>query len=238
MSDLNLRLTDLFQYIEKLFTPQTSNFRYDVQNGNNLSKNSEYWVVSDLKKLENQGKDNGIIGFSLQFEDIDKPLLTIRRQEVPSFPIPENLTAWVEADFNKGNLTKREFISRMELFDDSPLRSKAFRDLSKKQESLFGEQDIPKVLTDWIVIDESSDKHDFIKIEQRNVEVRFDDDNSRIETFKKLEKEFNILLEKFQIQRSMNRLYDSLHQKYFDLKREGRQTYKSLYRFVKRQFGS
>lgn len=218
MSDLNLRLTDLFKYIEKLYTPQTYNYKYDKQNGNSLSHNIDYWVVAELMELQSSAKNVSSLGIKLQFEAIDKPIITLNRQDIPSFPIPEVLTDWVEVDLSKGELVKKESVSRLEQFDDSPDRIKAFKDLSISQKSLFEEQNIPEILEGWVVKDDNSDESSYVKLEQLNVETKFEDDNTRVKLFNKLETEFKSFLEKFEAQRRINRLYDGLHQKYFDLK--------------------
>lgn len=215
----NLHLTDLFTYIEKLFTPQTHNYRYDIQNETKLVHDTDYWIISELLDIQDQLKNTNSNNLKIQFTDILKPLVSISRSELPNFSIPAILTSWVNIDLDRGELSKKDLVLQQAFFDDSQSRVTAFKSLSQKQEALFNDPSLPPVLKDWIVEVESDSKETRIeKIEQRSIEERFEENKARVVAFKELEKLFIEFLKKYEIQRRTNRLYDSLHRKYFEIK--------------------
>lgn len=213
-------LQNLFYYIRDLYNISEECYNFEKEKNNHKSEGVHYWTLNHLIELAYQCLKNERPEFQVGASsplDISSTILEVRRVPIPAEPSPPpELEDWVLIDRTTPipTFSFLDELPRMEGFEQSGERVKAFQALERQPEALFPEEVLPSVLKGWVGIREGK----LQKVKGKKVVLKFDDDPERVSKGKAYREQFWSYHNDYALPLQINMVFDALHTLYYELK--------------------
>jgi len=203
-------LKHLFAYIRDLFHTVDPVYQFDPAQ-------STHWFLSQWVNL---AKNIPTHVFDLQWEDPYQPLGVIQKATLEELTIPAELEQWIviwEPQNDRPQLSPRkEIISR---FEEDSQREQLFdtfaEEVQGKPLEAVAHIEIPEQLNGWINFEIDDEKIQLLRVDKTE---KFEDDPHRVEMYQMFSRVFGQHWDTQWAYRQVNKLYDSLHTLYYELK--------------------
>ncbi len=213
-------LQNLFYYIRDLYNTTDTCFDFEKDKNNPKSKNINFWEFGELLPLAKKCEQKKISEFALAIDNNLNPLdflLKLKRIAIPEEPKkPNELENWVYIDRSKQipQIIIKEEIEIIEKFEQSIKRVNDFEKHKEQSVTSLFDLPLPESLFNWVDIVDNKLTHKSEKKVNKNLA-----DNPTIQSIAIIyQKEFTEYYEKFELPFKTNRIYDSLHTLYYELK--------------------
>lgn len=204
-------LVNLFAYLRDLFDLSEPLTQFDPDG---QGRDLRWWALADLLDWPLEGEAHKCL--VMNFKQADKPLLTLRRPTLPTWPeLPHELQgwAWIEDE----QLLRKD--AQPEAFDVDPQRVAAYtrfyQQVNGQPIAQVGNLDIPPALDAWLTFDATAE--DTVQIGHQAERAQpFAADPQRVEAWEAFLPRFEATR---QIRATLTRLqalYDGLHRSHFE----------------------
>ena len=224
-------LQNLFYYIRDLYNTSDPCFDFEIETSNPKTENVNYWKISKLILLAKQSEQKRINEFSFAVGTKNIPIdyiLKVKRISIPPEPqIPFEIIDWtlINRSSNLPTVSFKNEIEVVEKFEQSEQRVKDFEKYKQQAQGALFSLPLPPSLDGWI--DFSDNK--FLRRIEKKVIVLFTSNENRVRTASNFQKDFNEYYSKYETPLNTNKVYDSLHSLYYELKgRDNKRLYISF----------
>jgi signal recognition particle GTPase len=222
-----LSLQNVFGYLRDLYHTGSPIWNFEQEPNNTKTIDRDYFTLQSLEKLADLAKKERYNELSLDWAQLpDAAFLRIKRIVVPEIKLPIDLEGWVVLPKNPTEkpLTPTKIVQKVHKlvpFAQSAARVKAFQETVTTEGHLSvsppregqGEA-LPDVLKGWVTIQ----GNEYKKIEYNDETELFEQNTVRVAAFARFEIEFKRFYEIYWTAICINRLYDTIHSLYYDLR--------------------
>jgi very-short-patch-repair endonuclease len=213
-------LQNLFYYIRDLYNTSDTCFDFEKDNNNPKKKNVNFWEFGELLPLAKKCEQKNIKEFILAIDNNLDPhdfLLKLKRTAIPEEPKkPNELENWVDIDRSNQipKLIIKEQIETVEKFEQSLQRVTDFENYKKQRLTSLFDSSLPKSLINWVDFEDNN----LLQKSELKVNIALADNPTIQSIAITYQKKFTEYYDKFELPFKTNRIYDSLHTLYYELK--------------------
>ena len=213
-------LQNLFYYIRDLYNTSDPCYDFEKETGNVKTEDGNYWKIAKLISLAKQCEQKKINEFSFavgtKTNTVDY-VLKVKRIPIPPEPkTPFDITEWtlMNRSSNVATVSFKKEIEVFEKFEQSEQRVGDFEKYKQQHASALFDLTLPPSLDGWVDLSDNK----FLRLAEKKVIIRFEDDENRVRIARNFQKEFIEYHTKYETPLKTNKVYDALHTLCYELK--------------------